>query len=340
VANSNQHRENFVYPSGLAHRERLGITLDALMSIFRYLPLLPVLIVCGILFSITIDGFATGPNLQNIMRQLPVVLVAVARETIVLLIGGIDLSIGATIGFSSICGAFVMHSTGSIALGLLTCVGTGLIIGALNGLGIAWARIQPFIMTFGMMLTVRALGFLLTGGRSVGRLPSALVHSGQMKMLGIPFVFLIGLAVAVVIGLVLGKTIFGQSIYLTGSNPRAAKFSGVDVTKITFKVYTLSGGLAGLAGFLFMMRLGAATPTAGDPLLLQIIGAAVLGGTLLSGGEGGMLRSFTGCLLIVVLNNCLEIMGAQFWDQMIVIGALLAVGSAMGTWLNRRRKME
>jgi ribose transport system permease protein len=307
---------------------------------FRHLPMLPVVIVAFVLFSMFVDGFASVPNFQNIMRQLSVILAAVAGETLVLLIGGIDLSVGAIVGFASICGAFTMHATGSVSLGLLACVGTGLLIGALNGLGIAYARLQPFIMTFGVMLTVRALSFLLTAGRSVGRLPPPLLLAGRTNIAGIPLIFIIGLCVACVIGVVLHQTVFGQSVYLAGSNKRAARFSGIDVRRLEFQIFALSGALAGVAGFLFMMRLGAATPAAGDPLLLQIIGAAVLGGTSLNGGEGGILRSITGCLLIAMLNDSLELYGAQFWDQMIVVGALIALGSALGSWLSRRRSSE
>jgi ribose/xylose/arabinose/galactoside ABC-type transport system permease subunit len=306
----------------------------------RQLPMLPVIIIIGVVLSLTVDGFTSLPNFQNMMRQLSVIIVGVTGETLVLLIGGIDLSVGATIGLASICGAYVMHATGSASAGLLGCVVVGAVIGGINGLGIARARVQPFIMTFGVMLTARATAFLLTGGRSMGGLPKSLLYSGRLTVLGFPLVSLVGLAVAVLIGFVLRRTLFGQRVYLTGSNARAAAFSGVDVDRLTFQVYTLAGTLAGFAGFLFMMRLGAATPTAGDPLLLQIIGAAVLGGTALTGGEGGIARSLTGCVLIIMLNNCLELLGAQFWDQMIVIGVLTACGSALGAWLSRRRRVE
>jgi ribose/xylose/arabinose/galactoside ABC-type transport system permease subunit len=267
-------------------------------------------------------------------------LIAVTGETLVLLIGGIDLSIGATIGLASVCGAFVMHDTGSLTLGLLTCLATGGAIGALNGLGVAVGGLQPFIMTFGMMLTARAVGFLLTGGRSVGRLPAALLHLGLTNLGVVPVVFLIGLCVALAMEFVLRRTAFGQRIYLMGSNPRAAAFSGVAVERMKFQVYLLSGIFAGLAAFVFMMRLGAASPTAGDQLLLQIIGAVVLGGTSLAGGDGSIIRSILGALLIAVIAKSLDLVGAQFWDQMIVIGALTAFGSALGAWLSRLRTRD
>ena len=307
---------------------------------FRQMPMLPVIILLGVIFAITIDGFFSAANAQNVMRQLAVIVVVVTAETLVLLIGGIDLSVGAIIGLSSICGAFAMHATGSPLAGLVVCILIGSLVGTLNGLGIALTKMQPFIMTFGMMLTARAVAFLLTNGRSMGGIPRFLLHNGRANIFGVPLVFLIALAVAGSVGLILRRTAFGQNVYLTGANARAAAFSGINVPKLTFVVYTFAGGLAGFAGLLFVMRLGAATPTAGDPLLLEIVGAAVLGGTALTGGEGGVARSLSGCVLIVMLDNVLEIMGAEFWDQMIVIGVLIAAGSALGSWLSRRRQVQ
>jgi ribose transport system permease protein len=314
--------------------------LGLFMNIVRDVPMLPIIVVVSIVLSFTIDGFLSVGNLQNIMRQLSVILIAVTGQTLVLLIGGIDLSMGATIGLASVCGAFMMHSTDSSLLGLLACLATGSAIGALNGFGVARGGLQPFIMTFSMMLTVRAVAFLLTGGFSVGKLPKALLQTGRMNIAGLPLVFVLGLAVALFVGLVLSRTVFGEKIYLTGSNPRAAAFSGIDVQRLKFQVYLIAGAAAGAAAFVFMMRLGAATPTAGDQLLLQIIGSVVLGGTSLTGGEGGIVRSCSGAVLVAIIIKSLEILGAQFWDQMIVIGVLVALGSALGAWLSRLRTRE
>lgn len=314
--------------------------LRPLLEAFRRLPMLPVIVLVALIFAATLDGYTSIYNLQNIMRQLSVILIAVSGETLVLLIAGIDLSVGAIISLASISGAFAMNLTGSTSLGVLVCIAVGVGVGALNGLGIAFFGLQSFIMTFSTLLTARAIGFLMTGGMSVGRLPKLVLAGGELNILHVPLVFIIGLVVAALVGLMLTRTVFGQAIYLTGTNPRAATFSGVDVPRLTFLVYLIAGTLSGLAGFVFMMHLGDAEPTAGDPLLLQVIGAAVLGGTSLFGGEGGIGRSVSGALLITMLTTGLDIMGAEFWDQMIVIGALIAVGSSLGTWLGQRRSSQ
>ena len=334
-------RSGFADNKGRSGSARASVPgLGPLLNIFRNLPMLPVIVIAVLVLSFAIDGFMSVGNLQNIMRQLSVILIAVTSETLVLLIGGIDLSIGAAIGLASVCGAFAMHYSDSPMVGLLACLATGAAIGALNGFGISRGGLQPFIATFGMMLTVRAIGFLLTGGLSIGKLPKFVLQAGRLNVEGLPLVFILGLSVAVLMGLVLSRTVFGEKIYLTGSNPRAAAFSGINVERLKFQVYLIAGTLAGVAAFVFMMRLGAATPTAGDQLLLPTIGAVVLGGTSLTGGEGGIIRSISGALLVAILIKSLEIMGAQFWDQMIVIGALTALGSALGAWLSRRRTRE
>lgn len=312
----------------------------ALLGVARELPMLPVILVFGVVLSLTVDGFMSVPNIQNILRQISVILIAATGETLVILIGGIDLSVGATIGVASVTGAYVMHDTHSALLGVLSCLAVGVVVGGINGLGIARVGIQPFIMTFAMLLTARASAFLETGGRSVGALPKSVLVAGRFNLLSVPLVFVMGVLIAAVGGLVLSYTVFGQKIYLTGSNPRAAAFSGVDVKRLKFFVYLISGTLCGFAAFVFMMRLGAATPNAGDPLLLQIIGSVLLGGNAMTGGEGGMLRTITGALLIAMLIKSMEILGAQFWDQLIVVGALVALGSALGAWLSRQRTSE
>ena len=167
----------------------------------------------------------------------------------------------------------------------MTCIAVGVGVGAINGFGIARIGIQPFIMTFAMLLTVRASAFLVTGGRSVGALPKNLLVAGRLNVAELPLVFIIGIVIAVIGGLILSYTKFGQEIYLTGSNVRAAAFSGVNVKRLIFFVYLITGTLAGFAAFVFMMRLGAATPNAGDPLLLQIIGSVLVGGNAMTGAR-------------------------------------------------------
>ncbi len=180
--------------------------------------------------SFTVDGFTSLANIQNIMRQLSVILIAATGQTLVLLIGGIDLSVGATIGSGVGVRGLAMHSTDSALLGLLTCLAVG--GGHRRRSMVSASRasdIQPFIMTFGMLLTARALAFLFTGGMSGRHVAEIRAALGRLEYRGRAAVFLMGVAVAAVVAIVLSRTVFGQKIYLTGSNMRAAVFSGVDV---------------------------------------------------------------------------------------------------------------
>src|SRR5438270_2507948 len=317
-----------------------NVVLQHLRGLVIRVPVLPVALLVGLLLALAVDGFASEANAQNIMRQLAVVLIAACGETLVLLIAGIDLSIGATIGLASVVGAYTMRGTGSLELGVLACLSVGLVIGAFNGLAIARFGLPAFILTLSVLLTVRAFAFLLTGGRSLGALPPALLSFGRATVFGIPTVFAAATVVVVIVALVLNRTGFGQRVYLVGANERAALFCGINVARTKFLVYLISGFLGGLAAFVFMLRLGSATPTAGDPLLLQIIGATVIGGTSLTGGEGSLPRTVVGALLVAMLVNGLDLMGANFYDQTIVIGILIALGSALGSWLSRQRTSE
>lgn len=148
------------------------------------------------------------------------------------------------------------------------------------------------------------------------------------------------MAVVLAMTFVLGRTAFGLHVYLVGANERAAEFSGIDVRMTKFLVYLIAGGLGGVAAFVFMLRLGSATPTAGDSLLLEIIGATVIGGTSLLGGEGSVARTALGAVLVTMLLSGLDLLGASFYDQTIVVGVLILLGSALGGWLARLRMSE
>ncbi len=314
--------------------------LGLLVNLARALPMLPMIIIFGVVLSFTVNGFMSLFSIQNILRQISVILIAATGETLVILFAGIDLSIGAVIGLGSVSGAYVMHATGSPLLGAVTCLAVGAVVGSINSVGIALVGIQPFIMTLATLLVAQASAFLVTGGGSIGGQPKIILAGGLLNIVGLPLAFILGISVAVAGAFVLGYTAFGQKIYMAGSNPRAAAFSGVDIKRLTFLIYLICGTLGGVASFVFIMRLGVGAPDAGIPLLLPIIGAVLLGGNAMTGGEGGMLRTITGALLIAMIMQSMQIAGAQFWDQLIVVGILVVLGTALGGWLGRRRTSE
>ena len=230
-----------------------------------------------------------------------------------------------------------MRASGSVWLGAAAGLATGLAIGAVNGGAVALLRFPAFVHTLGMLLTVRAVGMLLTGGHSVGRLPLAALAFGRGDLLGLPNLLWLAVAVYVAAALALGRSVFGRELFLVGTNRRAAAFNGLRVARTRFLAFLVSGTLAGLAGVAVVLRLGSGGPILGDNLLLMAIASVVLGGTNIMGGDGGVFRTATGAAVIVLLDKGLNLLGLEFYDQAIVVGAVILLGSALGVRLHRRR---
>ena len=302
--------------------------------------MVPVLIVTFLLFCLTVDGFTSAANLSNMARLFAPLLIASIGATFVFLLGGIDLSIGSTLSLASVIGAFVMRETGSVALGALAGILTGLAIGAINGAAIAFFRLPAFVHTLGMLLTIRAIALLVTAGHSVGRLPIEAMMVGRGSILGLPNLLLLATLVYLASYVLLSRTMLGREIYLVGSNERAAIFNGLRVRRAKFIAYLLCGGFAGLSGIAVVLRLGSGGPILGDNLLLMAIASVVLGGTNIMGGDGSVFRTLTGTAVIILLDKGLNLLGLSFFDQAIVIGAVIIVGSALGMWLHKRRAAE
>lgn len=304
------------------------------------LPLAPVVLIVAAVLSLTVSGFATPINLENMARVLAPLLVVATGATFVILTGGIDLSVGATFGLASIVGATVMRDTGSITLGVAAGIAVGMVIGAVNGLAVARLRLTPFVYTLAMLLTVRAIAFLMSSGYSVGRLPPEATAFGRSALIGIPTLLWIAVFIFASALLILHRTVFGRTIYLVGANERAAIFNAINVKRTIWLVYFLSGTLAGVAGMLAVLRLGSGAPVLGDNVLLLVIAAIVVGGTSIFGGEGGLWRTLTGVVLVVMLEKGLDLMGVAFYDQAIIIGVVILAGAALGVRLRRLKGLE
>jgi ribose transport system permease protein len=307
------------------------------LSALPKLPMVPVLAVALIGFSLGVDGFATVANLANMARLLAPLAIAAAGLTFVFLLGEIDLSIGSVLSLAAVLGALVMRDTGSVWLGAIAMVAVGALVGAFNGAAVAWLRFSPFAHTLGMLVTCRAIALLVTGGHSVGRLPTTALRFGRETVAGVTTLLWLSAAVCVVAHVMLRHTVAGRAFFLIGTNRRASVFAGLNVRRTRFLAFLISGTLAGLAGLCIVLRLGAAGPTMGDNVLLTAIAAVVLGGTNVFGGEGGVFASITGALTVVVLETGLNLLGLPFYDQAVVTGLVIVFGSALGGYLYRWR---
>jgi ribose/xylose/arabinose/galactoside ABC-type transport system permease subunit len=244
--------------------------------------------------------------------------------TFVILTRGIDLSVGSILGLSVVLFAGLLETYPmqvAIPVGLAAAMAAGLI----NGIGVAYARIPPFIMTLGMLSFARGLAFIYTGGTPIPIINESFYDLGNGYLLGIPIPSLILIAVLAASGVVLTLTSFGRSIYAIGSNEEASRLSGVPVRAYITVVYVISGGVSGLAGLVYASQLSVGTPIAGQGYELDAIAAVVVGGTSLFGGSGSVFGTFIGTLIIGVLANILNLTGIDPFVQQLFKGALIVV---------------
>jgi ribose transport system permease protein len=309
----------------------------ATLARFQSLIALGVMILVMVLLS---NQFMTVENGSNILRQISVNLCLSLGMTLIILTGGIDLSVGAVLAISGAVAAGLLKNGvslpafdiviqftvfGAVLAGILV----GLILGLFNGWVITGFRLPPFVATLGMFSIARGMTMLWTGGFPITGLGNGLGYIGTGRPLGVPMPVWISGLLALALVLVTRKTRFGRYMYAVGGNERAARLSGLAVNRVKLWVYALGGGLAGVAGLIITARLDSAQPNAGMGYELDSIAAVVIGGTSLSGGRGSITGTVLGCLIIGVLNNGLFLLNVSpFWQQVVkgfVILAAVAV---------------
>jgi|EndMetStandDraft_8_1072994.scaffolds.fasta_scaffold05297_6 ribose transport system permease protein len=283
------------------------------------------LILLIVVLSFLSPVFLTPNNLVNILVQVSYIGIMAAGATLVIILGGIDLSVAAVLGFSFMVVAVTYQNLGwpfwlSILVGL--AVGAG--IGLVNGILIAYGNIQPFIATLATMFAATGLSLYLTNGTPILGLPDWFQGLSQIRWLGISLQVYLMIAVFVIAGLWLRFRPAGRSLYAIGSNEEVARLSGIRVKAMQLRVYALAGFLAAVAGLVVGARLNAAQPSAGNSSdLLAVIAAVVIGGASLAGGVGSMWGTFVGLLIIGVLNNGLTLLNVSPHLQPVVIGAVI-----------------
>ncbi|MEW9804684.1 ABC transporter permease [Mesorhizobium marinum] len=292
--------------------------------IWRRVGVFAALVLLIIAASMLSDRFLTLPNLLNILRQVAIVGILAIGMTFVILTKGIDLSVGSLLGISVVLYAGLLEDY-SMAVAIPLGLGAAMLAGLVNGIGVAFARIPPFIMTLGMLSFARGLAFIYTGGTPIPILNENFYSLGNGYVAGIPIPSLILIAVVVVSAVILSTTPFGRSIYGIGSNEEAARLSGVPVNSYKVIVYVISGLVSGLAGLVYASQLSIGTPIAGQGYELDAIAAVVVGGTSLFGGKGTVAGTFIGTLIIGVLANILNLTGVDPYVQQLFKGALIVV---------------
>lgn len=328
---------------------RARVARERLASVLQRQGALVALVLVVIYASLRYETFLTETNLANILRQNSMLGFVALGMTFVILTGGIDLSVGALLAVAGVV-AGVLSGQGAL-VAVMGGVGAATVLGLVNGVVIAKARIQPFIVTLAMMIAARGLVYVVTSETSVPVAPQATTFRwlGQGKLgdlyfpgidIDVPlFVPVVLLVAAYVLGwVVLNYTRFGRHVYALGDNEEAARLMGLNVSRVTIGVYALSGLLAGIGGVLLAARLGTGQPVAGLGWELEAIAAVVVGGTLLTGGTGGVGATIVGWLLLAVILNLLNL-GATItpWWQNVIRGIFLLAVVILQNRLAARR---
>ena len=273
---------------------------------------------------ITKDTFLTSKNIFNVLRQVSTNLYVACGMTMVIILGGIDLSVGSIIALSGcIAAGGVVRYNLPLFVALLLGILVGMIFGMFNGLVISKTTIPAFIVTLATMNIARGLAYVYTGGSPVRVVTKEWQFLGAGYIGPIPTPVIILVVVLIVTGLILNKTKMGRYIYAVGGNAQAAQFSGIKVSRVKFFVHAYSGLMAGLAGIVLASRMYSGQPTAGDGAEMDAIAAVVVGGTSMSGGFGKIGGTIIGGLIIGVLNNGLNLLNVSSFWQYVVKGAVI-----------------
>ncbi len=301
---------------------------EQFQSLMRAVGMLPVLILLMIGFGLIAESFFTVQNFSIIAQQASINIVLAAGMTFVILTGGIDLSVGSILAAAAVVALIVSGIPDIGMLGIAAALLTGLIFGLINGGLIAFLKLPPFIVTLGALTAVRGVARLIGDDKTVfnPELPFAFI--GNDSILGVPWLVVIAAAVIIGSWFILRRTVLGLHIYSVGSNPEAARLSGIKVWKVLLTVYALSGLLAGLGAVMTSSRLMAANGLQlGQSYELDAIAAVILGGTSFVGGVGTIVGTLIGALIIAVLTNGLVLVGvSDIWQYIIkglvIIGAV------------------
>ena len=301
--------------------------VSAILASQTFWVLVAVILAC-IFLSFATDSFATTKNLYNITRNVTFIAIIALGMTLVIITGGIDLSVGSVLCLCSMVLAVVMHAGYSIEIGIAAAIGTALIIGAFNGILIAYLGFPPFVVTLGMLSIARSLAMVASGNTVVFEFgpdhDKLLALGGGAWFLGIANPVMYMIVLALLTGFVLRWTRFGRYVFAIGGNEQAAILTGVPVRLIKVAVYMISSLSAGIAGIIETGWLGAVTTNIGAGMELQVIAAAVIGGANLAGGVGTASGAIIGAVLIEVIRNSLGLLGINaFWQGVFIGGAIL-----------------
>jgi len=307
---------------------------------FKRYGIFAVLFVLILFFSITSKNFFVANNLLNVARQVSMLGIASVGMAFVLLLGGIDLSIGSQITLVNIIAAWLMingHMHPVFACTIAVALST--LIGFSNGLIIAKVKMPPIIVTLSMMIIIEGVAYMISGGMPIFGFPKAFTVLGQGYVGIIPIPVIIMIVIMAIGAFILNKTYFGRYFYAVGGNEEAANLSGINVNRVKFLVYTLSGLFAGIAGIVMLSRTNSGQVLAGKGFEFDALTACVLGGVSVNGGIGKISNIVAGVLILGVLSNGMVLLNVSQYSQMVIKGLVLLLAVAFDS-IQKNRKSK
>lgn len=287
------------------------------------LTLVGLLIALCIILSVATNTFATGSNIANLLRQGSMIAILAIGQTFVITTAGIDLSVGAVVGFSTVIIASLLQAGFPIWLAIIATLLVGLAIGIFHGFGIVKMGLPPFITTLATLTSLRGIGLLMTNGATINITHQGLAQFARASFLGIPNLFWMVVVVAVPAYVLLEHTKWGRYLFAVGSNPEAARLSGVSVSKLIYLAYCVSAVSASFVGVLLSARLGVGNATQGEGWELQAIASSVIGGTSLFGAVGSIQGPLIGAFILATINNGANLLNVNSFWQRIITGLLI-----------------
>lgn len=313
-----------------------GATLGARIAPLAIWLVLGSLLLVGAMIS---DNFLRTTNLVNVLRQAVPVGIAAIGVTFVMIMGEVDLSVGATVSLSAVVSAAVMDGdAANIVSALIASCAVAVAVGVINGVLVATTRVSSFILTLGVGITFYGLTQMLTGGTAHGAVSPGYREFFNFRVGGILPVLAISFLVCAAIGLAVQTlTVFGRRLYLIGANRAAARLAGLPIARTIVIAYAISGLFAGLAGLALVARSGVSGSLAASGYEFDVLAAVVLGGTTFQGGRGGVGGTLAGVLILFLAFNLVNIAGLSYHSQLIVKGAIIIAASAAYRWLSHSR---
>jgi len=306
---------------------------------FREAGILVIFILACIVLSIASPYFLTVANLTNVVRQFSMTAIMAVGMTMVIITGGIDLSVGSIVALSGCVLAWLLVEGYPIPVAMVVGILVGIGVGLVNGMLVVGVGLPPFIATLGTMGIARGLALVITKGYPIQPLPKEYLFWGQGYLGPIPVPVIVMIIVMLLGHLFLSRTATGRYIYCIGSNSVAARLSGIRVGRVLLLVYILSGAMAALAAIILVSRLSSAQADNGQGWELDVIAATVIGGTSLAGGEGTIFGSLIGAAMMGVIRNALVLLRVSVYWQTVVIGVVIVLAVSLDVLRQRRRQL-